>query len=219
MEGNIMSKNYYDNGYDNYDNNNGGKAALVIVLVILGIIAIVAITIGGKFIGTYNHLVDQQEDVKLAEANVETMMQRRLELIPDLVSTVKSYAKHEEQVYADIAEARAALGNSFNTGDLDQISEANENLSIAVNSLVALAEKYPDLTAGAQYTSLMDQLEGSVNRISIAREEYNKKITAYNKTVKHFPGNILASMFGFEEMKEFKADEAANNPNMVNFDD
>lgn len=217
MEGTFMN-DYYEN---NYNENCSGtrKIILTIVLVILAIIAFSILSFGGKCISTYNHLVDMQEEVELAEANVETMMQRRLELIPDLVSTVKAYAKHEEQVYANIATAREALGNSFNTGDLEQISEANENLSIALNSLVALAENYPELTAGEQYTSLMDQLEGSVNRISIAREEYNEKIADYNKTVRRFPGNILAGMFGFDEMDEFKADEAANNPNMVNFDD
>lgn len=213
-----MNENYYENNYDNNDSRTE-KMALTMALAISAVILFIIILICGKCVSTYNHLVDLQEEVELAEANVETMMQRRLELIPDLVSTVKAYTKHEEQVYADIAAARETLGNSFNTGDPEQISEANENLTIAVNSLIALAENYPELTAGEQYTSLMDQLEGSVNRISIAREEYNEKISEYNKTVRHFPGNILAGMFGFDEMEEFKADEAANNPNMVNFDD
>ena len=211
-----MNENYYDN---NYNNNGSGKLVVTITLVLLAVIAFSFVSVALKCVSTYNHLVDMQEEVELAEANVETMMQRRLELIPDLVSTVKAYTKHEEQVYADIASAREALGNSFNTGDPEQISKANENLSIAVNSLVALAENYPELTAGEQYTSLMDQLEGSVNRISVAREAYNEKITDYNKTVRHFPGNILAGIFGFNEMEEFKADEAANNSNMVHFDD
>lgn len=218
MEGTFMNENYYGNNYDNNDSRTE-KMALTMALAISAVILFIIILICGKCVSTYNHLVDMQEEVELAEANVETMMQRRLELIPDLVSTVKAYTKHEEQVYADIAAARESLGNSFNTGDPEQISEANENLTIAVNSLLALAENYPELTAGEQYTSLMDQLEGSVNRISIAREEYNEKISEYNKTVRHFPGNILAGMFGFDEMEEFKADEAANNPNMVNFDD
>lgn len=190
------------------------KINLVIVIVVLVVVAL----IGGKLMFTYNYLIDMQEEVQLAEANVENMMQRRLELIPDLVATVKLYAKYEEQVYADIASAREALGNSFSTGDLEQISEANKNLTIAVNSLVDLAEHYPELTAGEQYTSLMDQIEGSVNRISIAREEYNEKVAEYNKAVRHLPGNILAKMCGFDEIEEFKADKTANNPNMVNGD-
>ena len=83
---------------------------------------------------------------------------------------------------------------------------------------INIPENYPDLTSGQQYTSLMDQLEGSVNRITIARESYNEEVANYNKEVRHFPGNILANIFGFEEMEQFEADEAANNPNMVNFD-
>lgn len=202
-----------------YDNSIGtGRLALMIVIAVLAIIFFGAVFICGKCVSTYNNLVDMQEEVELAEANVEAMMQRRLELIPDLVSTVKAYTKHEEQVYTNIAQAREALGNSFNTGDPDQISEANENLSIAVNSLVALAEDYPELTASEQYTSLMDQLEGSVNRITIARESYNEEVANYNKMVRRFPGNILANMFGFEELEEFKADEAANDSNMIDFD-
>lgn len=196
--------------YDYNDNSRVyGKRALAIVLAICAVIILV----------TYNHLVDVRNDVELAESNVETMMQRRLELIPDLVSTVKAYTKHEEQVYADIAKAREALSNSFSTGNPDAISEANENLSIAVNSLLAIAEKYPNLTAGEQYTSLMDQLEGSVNRITIAREEYNEQVAVYNKTIQHYPEKIWATIFGFKEIKTFKADEAANNSSMVNFED
>ena len=183
------------------------------------IIATILILCAVIVLFTYNHLVDVRNDVEMAEANVETMMQRRLELIPDLVSTVKAYTKHEEQVYADIAEAREALANSFSTGDTDAISEANENLSIAVNSLLAIAEDYPELTAGEQYTSLMDQLEGSVNRITIAREAYNEQVAIYNKTIQHFPERIWATIFGFKEIKPFKADATANTSSMVNFDD
>lgn len=194
--------------YENYS-NSFGKTVIAIVLAVCAVVVLF----------TYNNLVDVQNDVEMAEANVETMMQRRLELIPDLVSTVKAYTKHEEQVYADIAEAREALANSFSTGNPDTISEANENLSIAVNSLLAIAEDYPELTAGEQYTSLMDQLEGSVNRITIAREAYNEQVAIYNKTIQHFPERIWATLFGFKEIKPFTADEAANNPNMVNFND
>ena len=214
-----MNENYYDNNY----NNNGsgtGKLVLGIVIALFAVIALVAISIGGKCVSTYNHLVDMQEEVELAEANVETMMQRRLELIPDLVSTVKASAKHKEQMVANIITAVETLRNSFDTGNPGMISKANENLSIEINSLTSFVSKnYPELTSNEEYISLMDQLEGSVNRISVAREEYNEKVADYNKTVRRFPGNILAGMFGFDEMEEFKADEAANNPNMVNFDE
>lgn len=196
--------------YDDYNDNSSeyGKRILTIALAICAVIILL----------TYNHLVDVRNDVEKAEANVETMMQRRLELIPDLVSTVKAYTKHEEQVYEDIANAREALSNSLSSGDPDAISEANENLSIAVNGLLDIAKNYPKLTAGEQYTALMDQLEGSVNRITIAREEYNEQVSIYNKTIQHFPEKIWATLLGFKEIKPFKADEAAYTSNMVNFD-
>lgn len=205
---------------DNYESRGIGLGRILLTGAIAVFVAAImgCIIFVGTCVATYNQLVDMQEEVSRAEANVETMMQRRLELIPDLVSTVQAYTKHEEKVFEDIANARKELGDSLSSGDLEQISEANENLSVAVNNLVALAENYPDLTSGQQYTSLMDQLEGSVNRITIARESYNEEVANYNKKVRHFPGNIIANLFGFEEMEQFEADEAANNPNMVNFD-
>ena len=205
---------------DNYENRGIGLGRILLTAATVIIVAAIigCITFVGSCVSTYNQLIDMQEEVSFAEANVETMMQRRLELIPDLVSTVQAYAEHEEKVFEDIANARKELGDSLSSGDLEQISEANENLSVAVNSLVALAENYPDLTSGQQDTSLMDQLEGSVNSITIARESYNEEVANYNKEVRHFPGSILADLFGFEEMEQFEADEAADNPNMVNFD-
>lgn len=205
---------------DNYENRGIGLGRILLTAATVIIVAAIigCITFVGSCVSTYNQLIDMQEEVSFAGANVETMMQRRLELIPDLVSTVQAYAEHEEKVFEDIANARKELGDSLSSGDLEQISEANENLSVAVNSLVALAKNYPDLTSGQQYTSLMDQLEGSVNRITIARESYNEEVANYNKEVRHFPGSILADLFGFEEMEQFEADEAADNPNMVNFD-
>ena len=182
------------------------KTSVRVVLAI--IIVVISICIRCALIR--NDLVDIQEEVNLAQSNVETMMQRRLELIPDLVSTVREYTEHEKQVYQDIAKAREALKTS--------LDNANEDLSVAVNSLLAIAESYPELTSKEQYISLMDQLEGSVNRISIAREEYNEKVADYNKTIRHFPENIVAKIFGFDEIDGFKADESAKNPNIVDFE-
>lgn len=183
-----------------------------LTVVVMGIVAVV-----GSFISTYNNLVDLEENVAYAEANVETMMQRRLELIPDLVSTVKAYTKHEEQVFEDITNAREALAQSFDAGNLKQISEANDNLTTAVNRLISIVEDNPEITASEQYISLMDQIEGSVNRISIARANYNEEVSEYNRTIRHFPGKVLAEIYGFEEIETFKADEQASSTNMVDF--
>ncbi len=190
---------------------------------IVGIVFIVIVAIlvifGLSCVGTYNSLVNLEEDVNKASAEVQNQMQRRAELIPDLVATVKNYTKHEEKIYEDIANARAALTESFKTGNPSEISEANSQLTTKVNSLLAIAENYPTLTAGEQYTSLMDQLEGSVNRITVARGNYNDLVAKYNKKVRNFPGSILASMFGFEQLEQYKADESASKINMVDFGD
>ncbi len=190
----------------------------VVGIILIVIVAILAI-FGLSCVGTYNSLVNLEEDVNKASAEVQNQMQRRAELIPDLVATVKNYTKHEEKIYEDIANARAALTESFKTGNPSEISEANSQLTTKVNSLLAIAENYPTLTAGEQYTSLMDQLEGSVNRITVARGNYNDLVAKYNKKVRNFPGSILASMFGFEQLEQYKADESANKINMVDFGD
>lgn len=190
-----------------------------IVGIVFIVIAAILVIFGLSCVGTYNSLVNLEEDVNKASAEVQNQMQRRAELIPDLVATVKNYTKHEEKIYEDIANARAALTESFKTGNPSEISEANNQLTTKVNSLLAIAENYPTLTAGEQYTSLMDQLEGSVNRITVARGNYNELVAKYNKKVRNFPGSILASMFGFEQLEQYKADESANKINMVDFGD
>lgn len=183
------------------------------------IIIAIIVVIGLSFLGSYKSLVDGDEDVLLAKANVQNMMQRRLELIPDLVETVKSYTKHEEKVLANIASARQTLNDSIQKNeDPEAISKANSELSNSIGALVKVVrEDYPELASSQQYISLMDQLEGSVNRIAVAREAYNGEVSKFNKKVRNFPTNIAAAMFGFEQYSYFEADEAANKTNMVDF--
>lgn len=195
------------------------KKSLSLTGIVLIIIVGVLIIFGLSCMGTYNSLVNLEEDVNQANSEVQNQMQRRAELIPDLVATVKSYAKHEEKIFEDIANARAALNESFKSGDPSEISEANSQLTARVNNLLVIAENYPTLTASEQYTSLMDQLEGSVNRITVARTNYNELVTKYNKKVRNFPGSIIASIFGFERLEQYEADESANKINMVDFGD
>ena len=171
----------------------------------------------GKCAATYNNLIDAKENVKLAKSNVETMMQRRLELIPDLVETVKMYTEHEEKIFDDIAQASLVLSNSWINGDPKEISEADKKVSTEINGIISVAKNYPELTSSKQYTALMDELAGSVNRIATARDRYNQQVAIYNKKVNKFPGNIVAGIFEFEEMEEFEADKEAEKTNMVNF--
>lgn len=169
----------------------------------------------GKCAATYNNLIDAKENVKLAKSNVETMMQRRLELIPDLVETVKMYTEHEEKIFDDIAQASLVLSNSWINGDPKEISEADKKVSTEINGIISVAKNYPELTSSEHYTALMDELAGSVNRIATARDRYNQQVAIYNKKVNKFPGNIMAGIFGFEEMDEFEADKEAERTNMI----
>ncbi len=202
-------------------NENGRRGMSTGAIIAIGIVVVLLISvfsIVGSGIGTYNRMVNLEEDVSLAQSNVQTMMQRRLELIPDLVETTKAAAAHEEKIFEDIANARAALNSSFETGDAQAMDEANQQLSSAIDAMMlVINENYPTISASEHYTSLMDQLEGSVNRISVARENYNTAVSKYNRVIRNFPGSILAGMFGFERIEPFEADEAANNTNMVDF--
>lgn len=192
---------------------NGKKYGMPLWVVVGLVIALFTM-----FFSFHNRLVNIEEDVKLAEANVETAMQRRLELIPDLIETVKAYSKHEEKIFSDITEAREALAMAMETGSPEEVSEANNKLSAQVNQLLAIAEAYPELTSGKEYISLMDQLEGSVNRIAVARADYNQMVTEYNKKIRKLPDSFFANLFGFHEMEQFKADPEAQKTNMVSFD-
>ena len=180
--------------------------------------ALIGIVIGIVWLViSYNSLVSAKEDVNLAQANVETAMQARIEKIPDLVETVKAYTAHEEKMYEELAQVREALASSIESGNLQEIDAADRRLTVKINNIISLAEDNPDFTSGEQYTSLMDSIEGAVNRITQARREYNKAVNAYNRKVNMFPGNIYAMIFGFDTLEEFKADENAHSTNVVNF--
>ena len=166
--------------------------------------AIMLLIIVGIFMSTYNNLVSLQGDVSLAETNLETMIKKRLEIVPNFVSTVEEYTEHEEEIFDDITSAREELSESLKDGELSKISNANENLTIKLNNLIALVENnLPELKSSSQYIDLMEQLENSVNRISVAGAKYNESVSIYNREITHIPGSILASIFGFVEEESF----------------
>lgn len=204
----------YDSDYEEMRMANRRKW-IKIGIIVLCILAYVT----GAMMRTYNNLVEKEEDVNLAKSNVENMMQRRLELIPDLVQTVEAFSNHEKEVFTAISNARAELTSCLESGDVSKIGEANNELSRTINQLIAIAEDYPELTSGQHYISLMDQLEGSVNRIAIAREDYNQAVSEYNKSIRKFPASVYATLLGFEEHEVFEADKAAEQTNMVHFGD
>lgn len=197
----------------------GMSTGAIIAIIIVAVMFLSIFSVVGSCIGTYNNLVNKEEDVNLAWANVQNMMQSRLEKIPDLVEVAKYAAEHEEKIFEDIANARAALSSSIDAGDAQAVDEADKELSKAINAMMlVINENYPTISASEQFVTLMDQIEGAANRIAVARENYNTAVSNYNRVVRNFPGAILANMFGFDVKETFEADEAANNSSMVDFD-
>ncbi len=184
------------------------------LIVIVAIVAVIAI-IGGSMVSTYNGLVGKQADVENKEAQIQVYLQRRADLIPNLVETVSAYAKHEEGVYTALAEARAKLNSASNP---EEYNEANESFESALSRLLVVVENYPELKADKNFIALQDQLEGTENRLSTARTDYNNAATDYNATIKKFPNVIFAGIFGFEKAELFEASSESQTAPTVNFD-
>lgn len=184
---------------------------------VVAVLAIIAVLVGGWFIGTRNSMVTLREDVEMQLSQVETTLQRRSDLIPNLVATVQGYADHEEEVFTEIADARSRLAGSVESGDIEAISEANNELDSALSRLLAITENYPDLKASEQFTALQDELAGTENRINVARQYYNERVRTYNTTVQQFPTSIIAGMNGFYPLSYFEADEGAEEVPEVSF--
>lgn len=170
------------------------------LLIVLGAVLVVALFIGGS----YNGLVGKSESVNSAWAQIETQLTRRADLIPNLVQTVKGYAKHESTIMTELAQARAAM---IGAKTPQAAMQANDKMSGALGRLMVVVENYPNLKADGQFQTLMDSLEGSENRLAYARTQYNQVVQDYTQSTKMFPGNIIAGMFGFTEKPYFKATE------------
>ncbi|MGE0704447.1 MAG: LemA family protein [Vicinamibacterales bacterium] len=163
---------------------------------------------------SYNRFVGQEEAIRGQWAQVENQLQRRNDLIPNLVETVKGYAAHEEGVFSEIAEARSRLLAAQTPADT--IAAANQQTS-ALGRLLAIAENYPQLKANEQFNRLMDELSGTENRIAVERMRYNERVQEYNTARRQFPGNLTAAVFGFEEYPFFEAPPEAQRVPTVNF--
>ncbi len=165
---------------------NKGLIATIIVLVLVVIYGV----------SSYNSLVSAEEDVDNKFSQIDNQLKRRSDLIPNLVETVKGYAKHEQEAIDSVTQARAQLAGAKTPEDK---ADANQQLSGALNRLLVVVEKYPDLKANENFRSLMDSLEGTENRLAVARKDYNDEVAKYNKSVKRFPKSMLAGTFGFEK--------------------
>ncbi|MCI6893896.1 MAG: LemA family protein [Bacteroidales bacterium] len=192
---------------------------------LIAVVAAVVIVLG-CFVwvkNTYNGFVSQQEGVDAAWSQVENVYQRRADLIPNLVATVKGYAKHEQETLDKVVSARAKATQitvdpeNLNEASLKKYQEAQGELGSALGKLLAITENYPDLKANENFLQLQSQLEGTENRIAVERKNFNEVAQSYNSSIRQFPGNVLAGMFGFERKPYFEAEKGAEKAPEVNF--
>lgn len=196
------------------------------LIVAIGIIVVLVVAGCSFYTGNYNKMVTLDEQVANKWAQVQNQYQRRYDLIPNLVETVKGYASHESQVFTDIAEARSKVGGitQLSAADLSdpvkvqQFQEAQASLGGALQRLLSITENYPELQANSNFLALQDELEGTENRITIARQDYNDAVTNYNTVIRKFPQNIIAGMSGFTAKTNFSADTLAQTAPSVSFD-
>lgn len=189
----------------NIKNISIGLVVLMIILVISSI---------GWVISSYNKMVSLDQSVKKSYSNIETNLQRRYDLIPNLVETAKGYANQEKEIFTNIANARAKLGEAETIKDK---ANADSELSSALSRLLVVVENYPELKSNENFKALMVDLEGTENRINIARRDYNDAVDEYNRTIKTFPNSIIASMFKFEEKEYYEASSEAKEAPKVDF--
>ena len=188
------------------------------------IIGVIAFTVYSWAKGFNNEAVVLQEDAKTTWSNVESAYQRRNDLIGNLVKTVQGAADFEKSTLTDVINARAkATSVNINAGDLSpekmaQFQQAQSGLSGALSKLLVSVERYPDLKSNANFLELQSQLEGTENRINVARDRYNEGVNNYNKHIKVFPNSVLAGIFNFEEMSRYKANAGSENAPDINFD-
>lgn len=192
------------------------KKSTIIIIAVIAIIAIGAIS-------AYNGLVKMDESVSTAWSNVENQYQRRSDLIPNLVNTVKGYATHEKETFQAVTEARSKAtqmtisANELTSEKLLEYQKAQGEVGAALSRLLAITEAYPDLKANENFKELQAQLEGTENRISVERKNFNEVARSYNTAVRTFPKTIIASMFGFEKRPYFEAEEGASKAPEVLF--
>ena len=189
------------------NNKKSGFGTVGIIIAIVVILLILTVP-------TYNRLAGAREDVNEAYAQVQNVVQRRADLIPNLVNTVKGYSDYEGETLTKVTEARAGVKNASSPQEL---ADANEKVSQAIRDINVVVESYPDLKANTQYTQLMDELAGSENRISVERGNYNSAVKKYNSDIKKFPTNIIAGITGYDQAEYFQASEGSENAPTVDF--
>ena len=196
-------------------------------MISAAILIVIAVVVGGLFLwglGVYNNLVGQDETVRKSWSDVEAQYQRRLDLIPNLVNTVKGYATQEQTVFIGVAEARSKVSQMTVTKEVledpqafAKFQQAQDQLSSALSRLLVVAEQYPQLKSNENFMDLQKQLEGTENRITVARSRYNETVQAFNTTIRRFPASMVAGFTGFKEKAYFQAKEGAEEAPKVTF--
>lgn len=193
------------------------------LLIILGVIVVIIFVAYSSVKGTYNNMVNLDEGVKQSWSQVENVYQRRADLIPNLVNTVKGYAAHEQETFTAVIEARSkATSTTIDAGNMDAASiqkfqQAQDGLSSALSKLMVVVERYPDLKANQNFLDLQAQLEGTENRIAVERRKFNQTTQGYNAYIRKFPRVIYAGWFGFEKKNYFEAQQGAEKAPEVQF--
>lgn len=193
--------------------------SVITLLVVLGVVLVIFLWAKNG----YNRMVSQEEQVTTAWSQVENVYQRRADLIPNLVATVKGYAEHERETLEGVVNARAKATQTtidpanMTQSQMQQFQQAQGELSQALGRLMVVVERYPDLKANQNFLELQAQLEGTENRITVERQKFNETVRLYNTTIRQFPSNILASLFGFERKVNFEARDGADIAPQVQF--
>jgi len=190
--------------------SKGMKIGLGCLVVLIVVIIMIALSVKG----IYNNLVQLDETVNNSWAQVENQLQRRFDLIPNLVETVKGYAAHEREVLTEVTRARASVGSAQTP---NEVMQANNELSSALARLLVVVEQYPDLKANQNFIRLQDELAGTENRIAVERRRYNETVRDLNQKIRTFPNVFFAGMLGFEKREYFEAPEAAKQAPKVDF--
>ena len=185
------------------------------LLIAVGVVVVVLLMFYSGLKGTYNSFVTLDEGVKAAWAQVENQLQRRYDLIPNLVETVKGFAAQEKEVFIGVTEARAKVGGAKNIPDK---IEANNQLTSALGRLLVTVERYPDIKSNQNFIMLQDELAGTENRIAVERRRYNETVRAYNVRIRTFPANLMAGLFGFTKAEFFEVPESAQAAPQVKFE-
>ncbi len=207
-----------------FSNNRRGFAR-VGCLVAAGVVLIIVLIIGGTAVGRYNTLVTGQERIEAAWSEIDNQYKRRFDLIPTLVNTVKGSADFEKSTLMAVTEARASVGRAqlpaglpTDPAQMQAYAKAQQGLGAALGRLMVVVERYPDIKANQNFLSLQDQLEGTENRIAVARRDYIDAVRIYNTARRRFPANIIAGMFGFEKQPQLELEPEVRETPKVEFD-